>query len=136
MEGSVGVDSRAVQPVPGAIRGMDGGDDLADLRGADCAVEQGERCADPSFVGERRDEGAAPIEDDSLEGHGVGLSQCETAPMDAEQCHFVELVLCNPVNRVVLERGMQLGVPDWWRPRARCSRRCGTFSMSGIHGRA
>jgi hypothetical protein len=34
--------------------------------------------------------------------------------MDAEQNRFVELVLRNPVNRVVLERGAQLGVPDWW----------------------
>jgi len=34
--------------------------------------------------------------------------------MDAEQNCFVELVLRNPVNRVVLERGAQLGVPDWW----------------------
>lgn len=34
--------------------------------------------------------------------------------MDRERERFVELVLCNKVNQAVLERGPDLGVPDWW----------------------
>lgn len=36
-----------------------------------------------------------------------------TQPL-ALSARFVDIVLSNDVNRVVLERGHLLGVPDWW----------------------
>lgn len=34
--------------------------------------------------------------------------------MNHDEERFVELVLSNPVNRAILERGAELGVSDWW----------------------
>lgn len=34
--------------------------------------------------------------------------------MHADRDHFLDLVLRNDVNRTILRRGRQLGVPDWW----------------------
>lgn len=38
----------------------------------------------------------------------------ETVRVGAQRSRFVEMVLNNGVNRTVLDRGDQLGVPDWW----------------------
>lgn len=34
--------------------------------------------------------------------------------MDQERGHFLDAVLQNKTNRAILERGPDLGVPDWW----------------------
>lgn len=34
--------------------------------------------------------------------------------MDAERARFIEMALENRVNRAILGRGPDLGVPDWW----------------------
>jgi hypothetical protein len=34
--------------------------------------------------------------------------------MDGERDHFIQAVLQNDTNRAILQRGPDLGVPDWW----------------------
>ncbi len=49
-------------------------------------------------------------------GFGLGFvgGAREAAVMSRDHDRFLELVLRNPVNRALLDRGSCLGVADWW----------------------